>query len=1669
MINEYLNMKHLMKKNFKRILLFFIIVFYPFVATHSHERDFAFRHLSMENGLSSNTVYSIVQDDKGFLWFGTRDGFIKYDGKVITTFKHDPLDSNSVASNNCGNLYYDSKGFLWIGMWGKGLDRYDPNNNTFIHYRHDPENPNTIADDRIQSIFEDSFGTMWFSTFAGGLSRLDEKDRATGRFTTYVHNKEDKNSISHNRVRNVAEDENKNLWISTNYGFSKLSVENREKGIFNRFYLGKKSKNKKENICYRTYFDLSGNLWIGKHNGAFRISNPNTISNFYNKNNITFYTFKKEKINSPNNNQAYIFHHDRDGRFWIGMDGGGLIKLDPTTGSYMRFLYSQYDKKSISGNRVRWLMEDRSKNLWIGTLNNGISVLDLKPKFFNHFINEPGNPNSLINNNVNAILKDKTGTLWVATQGGLSSITTNKDGQKVFKNYKYNPNNSDGIPFAEITSICEDSSGNIWLGGRFSGLVKLDRESDKFRVYVNISDQNSLSDNDIYSLLTSKYEGGNTIWIGTDYGGLNKFDIVREEFTHFRHNPENPNSIPHDAVKSIMEDSKGNLWIGTHNGLSVWYREKNNENEDSIKFVAYKHNPNDTLSIISNRIHYIYETSDQTIWIGTLGGLSKIIKRANGKIGFINYSVADGLPNNVVVGILEDDEKNLWISTENGLSKFDINSKKFSNYSEDHGLQGNKFLEGSCYKSLDGELFFGGTSGLNNFYPEKVKLNNYLPNVVLTDFKVFNKSKNFQTPINDIKSITIPYQENIFTIEFAALEFTDSKKNQFAYKLTGFNENWINIGNNNQATFTNLDPGEYIFTVKASNNDGVWNEKGASLQIIIVPPFWKTTWFKIGSVLAIVFLFFIVYKVRTKNIRKHYADLEKEISERRLAEIALKESEERFSAITKQSSEGIALATLEGDYVFVNPAFCEMMGYSNEELLNMTVFDMKKNKGDEARRKFEKSKSNKEGTLIEIELERKDKSTFPSEILGKPIKVGNKELILGIITDITERKKSEMEIRNHIKFLENLERVDSVIRTSKNLDELMKNVIETIFTIFDSDRAWLLYPCDPEASSWKIPVEITKPEYPGALAENNDLEMTSDVKKLFQLALSLNEPLLFDPNSSHTEPEINKEFGIRSQIVMAINPRIGKPWMFGLHQCSFDRIWTDHEKRLFENIGNRIAEALSNFLFYQSLKESEEKYRQLIEKSNDAVYLLMDKHFEIINPRFTEMFGYKLEEVNRPSFNFIQLVAPKSIHIIEERIEKIKKGEKLNPIYEFTAITKEGKEIDCEVSTSIIEYKDGTATQGIIRDITERKKAEEKILQLSRAVEQTPVSIVITDINGNIEYVNPKFTEVTSYSFDEALGQNPKLLKSGEQSEGFYQELWETISSGNVWSGEFHNKRKNGDFFWESAIISPIKDKEGKVTHFVAIKEDITEKKEMINELIKTKEKAEKADRLKSTFLAQMSHEIRTPINTLVSMSSILRYDFEESADDDQLMSFDIIDRAGGRIIRTVDLLLNLSEIQTGSYEPHLTKFDIFTGVISQIVAENKILAKSKNIDLNLIYSVKNSELVADHYTVNQIFTQLIDNAIKYTNKGEVNVKILRNHSEQLVVEIEDTGIGIEEEYLAKIFEPFTQEEMGYTRKYEGNGIGLALVKTYCELNKAKVEVESSKGVGSTFRVVFES
>jgi len=376
---------------------------------------------------------------------------------------------------------------------------------------------------------------------------------------------------------------------------------------------------------------------------------------------------------------------------------------------------------------------------------------------------------------------------------------------------------------------------------------------------------------------------------------------------------------------------------------------------------------------------------------------------------------------------------------------------------------------------------------------------------------------------------------------------------------------------------------------------------------------------------------------------------------------------------------------------------------------------------------------------------------------------------------------------------------------------------------------------------------------------------------------------------------------------------------------------------------------------------------------------------------------------------------------------------------------------------------------GITTVITNQKRAENELRKLSRAVEQSPASIIITNIKGKIEYVNPKTLEITGYSLDELIGQNPRVLSSGKIPVKEYKILWETITSGKEWHGEFYNKKKNGDLYWEYASISPIVDENGMVTHFVAVQEDMTDRKKMIEEIVIAKEKAEVSDKLKSEFLAQISHEIRTPLHAILSFSSILKEEIEENNESTKNIDkfFDGIRISGQRITRTIDLILNMSEIQTGSYKYNPTKFDIYNKVLA--VVHNNLYQNAKDAGLNFILEKETDDTIinVDEYSTSQIIYHLVDNAIKFTKNGNVFIRISKNKSENLVVAIEDTGKGISEGYLAIIFTPFSQEEQGYSRGFEGNGLGLALVKKYCDLNDISIDVKSKKGEGSTFTLTF--
>jgi PAS domain S-box-containing protein len=493
---------------------------------------------------------------------------------------------------------------------------------------------------------------------------------------------------------------------------------------------------------------------------------------------------------------------------------------------------------------------------------------------------------------------------------------------------------------------------------------------------------------------------------------------------------------------------------------------------------------------------------------------------------------------------------------------------------------------------------------------------------------------------------------------------------------------------------------------------------------------------------------------------------------------------------------------------------------------------------------------------------------------------------------------------------------------------------------------------------------------------------------------------------------------------------------------------------------NRIEEALTY-----------ERYllKELLDNSFDNIYFKdIESRFIRVSKSMAKTFGLSdsAQVIGKTDFDFFNEEHARPAY--EAEMEIIKTGLPIVGLEEKETWP-DGKVT--WVSTTKVPLRDIKGeiigTFGISRDITEHKQAEESLIKLSSAIEQTIDSIIITDRNGIIEYVNHAFEDLTGYSSEEAVGKTPRILKSGTIDQKYYEEMWKQILSGKVLKAEVVNKKKNGTLYDEEKTISPIFDKNKNITHFVGTGLDITERKLAEKELIDAKERAEESDKLKTEFLAQMSHEIRTPINIMIGNVDYLNQSFGENMDSEARDCFDGIDLASKRIIRTVDLILNTAELQASSYKPQFVKIDLNSKILKKLYQEHQLSAKQNGIEIIYTYKENDTDIIADEYSITQIFANLIDNAIKYTKKGKVEILLTKNKTGNIMVEVKDTGIGISKKHLPRIFEPFTQEEQGYSRSFEGNGLGLALVKRYCELNNIIIEVESEKNVGSTFRIIF--
>jgi two-component system sensor histidine kinase ChiS len=843
-----------------------------------------FERISLEQGLSQSSVYSLCQDSRGFMWFGTQDGLNRYDGYNFTVFKHVPREMNSLANNWSNVIYEDREHVLWIGTQGGGLNKFDRLTETFTAYMNDPADSSSLADNDVRVIFEDHWGQFWIGTSTG----LMQMDRQTGKFIYFNSPDAAAYGVAHTFISVIHEDQHGDLWIGTQ-GSGIFRLVRSDGGHVQKIVVLQSvpgdSKSLSDNFINTILEDHAHTLWIGTNGGLNKLlQSPPGQENF------DHFKHDARIASSLSSNRILSVFEDRVGFLWIGTDGAGLDRFDQ--GQFVHFRHDPADANSLSENRVWAITEDEAETIWIGT-GGGLSKLDRKLRKFAHYRKEPNNPNSLSHDYVWSICESRDGLLWIGTNGGGVNRIDRASGKIV--HFHNEPNNTRSLSEDRVWSILEDDVGTLWIGTNGGGLNRFDRQKSTFKRYMHDgTNPQSLSHNGVKAIFQDR---SNTVWIGTRGGGLNRFNRTTEVFESFKHDPNNKNSLSHNDVYCIYEDHYGILWIGTAGGgLNKFDRQ-------TMKFIRYQYDPKNSNTLSSNRVTAICEDHNGNLWIGTSEGFNKFNPYYE---TFDHYSSPEGLPNETILGILEDQDGNLWLSTNRGISRFTESKpagKKFKNYDKKDGLQSNEFNGGAYYKSKSGELFFGGINGFNAFYPDQVKDNPHVPPVVITAFKKFGRDEKLDQAISESREITISYQDNVFSFEFAALDYTSPEKNQYAYKLEGFDNDWNYCGQRRYANYTNLDGGSYEFKVKGSNNDGVWNESGPSILMTINPAFWKTWYFRVAVILGILLMAFTFYRSRITSIRKQNEILEQKVEERTKT---LREMNLRITEADRLKSEFLA-------------------------------------------------------------------------------------------------------------------------------------------------------------------------------------------------------------------------------------------------------------------------------------------------------------------------------------------------------------------------------------------------------------------------------------------------------------------------------------------------------------------------------------------------------------------------------------------------------------------------------------------------------------------------------------------------------------------------------------------------------------------------------------------
>ncbi|MDW7693149.1 two-component regulator propeller domain-containing protein [Flammeovirgaceae bacterium SG7u.111] len=857
--------------------------------SYSQQKNIKFEKLQVEDGLSASWIFKFYRDSYGFMWIGTyNNGLNRYDGYNIKVYKQDQGDDGGLASNNIGAIFEDSKRRLWVGnQYGGALNLYQRETDTFKKYWFQSASGSSIS-----SICENHDGRLWIGT-NDGLNLFDPETEIIVDF------KNDPNkpltTLVNNGVSNMYLSSKNKLWIATNNGISILDIETK---VFSNF------TNNPDDIhslpagkINAFHEDDKGRIWIATTTKGVCMYEEET-------NRFISYSYDENDSNSIGNNRALSM--SGNGNFlYVGTENGGYNIMNTQTGKFQRYMPDLANENSIGSNSIYASYFDKTtQTVWTGSYNAGVSYYGLNDKNFNHFKPRIGGLN---NGKIRDLMETKDGKIWIATDGGGINVYDKKS--KKFTYYKHDPKNPKSIPSDAILALHQDKTGSIWAGTYNAGLLKFNPTSNSFIQFKNDpKDSTSFPGTHVYNL----HEDKHGFFIRSGWGWFH-MDIRTGKFQ-----PSKAvwgfDTGPNDL--HLIQVKNGDFWHVNDYGNGVVHVDGATK-----KRTEYKYDPNNPKSLSNYSVTHIYEDSKGQVWICTPNGLNCFDEESK---TFQRYGTKDGMVSGDVNSIVEDKDGNLWLGTGKGLVKITDGINKpenpiIKNYNTIDGIQGDEFSDHCAFISSSGELYFGGTNGFNVFDPSSIQDNPFIPPVKLTGFKVFNKDAGFglegspfSKSIELTDEIKLDYTKSVFTFEFVALNFSQPSKNQYAFMMEGLEKGWNYVGEQRSATYTNLDAREYIFKVKASNNDGIWNENATQIKVTILPPWWETWWFRTLATCLFLGSGIAFFLIRTRQLKEQKILLEKKVKERTAA---LQDASEEIQVQNEELSQQAEELEQQRDYL----------------------------------------------------------------------------------------------------------------------------------------------------------------------------------------------------------------------------------------------------------------------------------------------------------------------------------------------------------------------------------------------------------------------------------------------------------------------------------------------------------------------------------------------------------------------------------------------------------------------------------------------------------------------------------------------------------------------------------------------------------------------------------